>query len=58
MLVIIRYTHRLISNYLDIYMKDALKRIHGVADEVPGPPSAKGQATNAWRAQQNVQVAA
>lgn len=27
-----RYTNSFISNYLDIYVKDALKRIHGVAD--------------------------
>ena len=29
-----RYTQGFISNYLDIYVKDALKRIHGVADVV------------------------
>jgi HAE1 family hydrophobic/amphiphilic exporter-1 len=28
-------TQRLISNYLDTYMKGALKRIHGVADVIP-----------------------
>ena len=27
-----RYSNQFISNYLDIYVKDALKRIHGVAD--------------------------
>lgn len=29
-----RYSQRFISNYLDIYVKDALKRIHGVADVI------------------------
>lgn len=29
-----RYTQGFISNYLDIYVKDALKRIHGVADVI------------------------
>ena len=29
-----RYTQRFISNYLDIYVKDALKRIKGVADVI------------------------
>jgi len=29
-----RYTQRFISNYLDIYVKDALKRIQGVADVI------------------------
>ena len=29
-----RYTEGFISNYLDIYVKDALKRIHGVADVI------------------------
>ncbi len=29
-----RYSQGFISNYLDIYVKDALKRIHGVADVV------------------------
>jgi HAE1 family hydrophobic/amphiphilic exporter-1 len=27
-----RYSEEFVSNYLDIYVKDALKRIHGVAD--------------------------
>ena len=29
-----RYSQKFISNYLDIYVKDALKRIHGVADVI------------------------
>jgi HAE1 family hydrophobic/amphiphilic exporter-1 len=27
-----RYTNEFISNYLDVYVKDALKRVHGVGD--------------------------
>ncbi|MGB7556514.1 MAG: efflux RND transporter permease subunit, partial [Candidatus Korobacteraceae bacterium] len=27
-----RYSNEFISNYIDIYVKDALKRVHGVAD--------------------------
>ena len=29
-----RYSNLFISNYLDVYVKDALKRIHGVGDVV------------------------